>query len=139
MRLYLLDRQVPPPLRTTIGKSSVTTGMAGHIAEYLASEGRRLTVHNRTKEKAKQLLERDNVDWCAVCAVISVSRWARVPRPGSVQIAACRHVNDRPHDGLLCRQLHTGYQCWLQETQAVWHTTACKRLAWLVARFFMMP
>jgi len=37
--------------------------MAGHMADYLKSEGGRLTVHNRTKAKAEQLLERNNVDW----------------------------------------------------------------------------
>ena len=39
--------------------------MAGHLADYLDGEGRRLTVHNRTKEKAQKLLERSNVDWCS--------------------------------------------------------------------------
>lgn len=33
------------------------------MADHLKSEGRRLTVHNRTKAKAEKLLELDNVDW----------------------------------------------------------------------------
>ena len=73
-----------------------SAGMAGHLADYLAGEGRRLIVHNRTKAKAEELLKRPNVDWCACWSSTSLRRFLPAMAMLHTLFGRLPHAHRRP-------------------------------------------